>query len=98
MSKHVVQLEVGDKRAGGDVSHGLAQLRESVLPVVLMLLPHDQCVPPEWHALAKVYAGVLTLAVVEAHKVVLSPLFALVEPASHLLPVACRVSLPRTRI
>ena len=51
------------------MSDSLAPLREAPLPVVLMLLPHGQAVPPEWHALARVFAGLLTLAAVEAHKV-----------------------------
>ncbi len=55
--------------AGGDVAEGLRRIESMApnQPLVLMLLPHDQDVPPVWHTLAGVYTSVLTLAVVPAH-------------------------------
>lgn len=90
----VVQVEV-DEGAGGDVCEGLRRIESMApnLPLVIMLLPHDQDTPQVWHTLAAVYSNVLTLAVVPAHKVGSSLL-----PAASELAASVACALPAVHL
>jgi len=64
----VAEVEL-DQAAGGCISTALTALRSSSLPVVLMVLGHEQHLPQAWQVMARIFANVLTLAVVPHHKV-----------------------------
>ena len=55
-SSQVVEVSMGLEPGG--CNEALQQLRGNPLPVVVMLLAHDQSTPRAWHTLAAVYAKV----------------------------------------
>ena len=55
-SSQVVEVSTGLEPGG--CNEALQQLRGNPLPVVVMLLAHDQSTPRAWHTLAAVYAKV----------------------------------------